>query len=189
MCSFPLLKPAAKEWQFVLDNWIDFTRSCFVLTEGVNFNVKVFFELFCRGKVYIPNSLIGYLIHVSLQEPRAFHLCACYLPIDSCLAFSMYIMALVTCKHDSASPAFQPEQWAEIIAPSVSVIKFSLAITALHDFSRPCHTLKALESCCYTSLFLLPQFLGINRHQIPNKAQRTWGLHFHIISHIHISII
>lgn len=69
---------------------LSFTRSRFDLIKGVNFNVKVFFQLFRRGKVNISNSLIGYLIHISWQEPWAFHLCACYLSVDACPAFDVY---------------------------------------------------------------------------------------------------
>ena len=69
---------------------LSFTRSRFDLIKGVNFNVKVFFQLFRRGKVNISNSLIGYLIHISWQEPWAFHLCACYLSVDACPALDVY---------------------------------------------------------------------------------------------------
>ena len=44
---------------------------------------------FCKGKVNICNSLMGYLIHVSWQEPGAFHLSACHCPVDTCPAFDV----------------------------------------------------------------------------------------------------
>ena len=57
--------------------------------QRVNSSVKVFLELLGRTEINILNSCVGNLVHISWQEPRAFHLRTCHLSVDTCPAFDV----------------------------------------------------------------------------------------------------
>ena len=83
--------------------------------------------------------------------------------VSRCPAFDVLVQA--TCEHDSASPALQPEQWAEIIAPSVSVIIHTLTSGSFTDPLRMSHF-------SYHNI-LSENYLSSHRTEATNP-DRTW---------------